>query len=121
MNLDDMKGLVRAQKEGNADQPYFYYHMLMLIYGQPRPVDHDRKHDRPVKEWDAETWLGKLEEELQEVREAPSKECRTEELLDIITVCTSWLEAMGVDLEKRLRYQKMINVKNEHRGYFKEL
>lgn len=39
------------------------------------------------------------------------------ELTDVITVCTSWLHAEGYDEEARGTLQKMVNEKNEARGY----
>ena len=41
-----------------------------------------------------------------------------EELTDVITVCTSWLHALGYDEYLRGEVQKRINEKNKARGYF---
>jgi hypothetical protein len=40
------------------------------------------------------------------------------ELTDVITVCTSWLYALGYDEEARGEVQKRVNEKNKARGYF---
>ena len=40
------------------------------------------------------------------------------ELTDVITVCTSWLHALGYDEYLRGEVQKRINEKNKARGYF---
>ena len=41
-----------------------------------------------------------------------------EKLTDIITVCTSWLDALGYDETMRGELQKRVNEKNKARGYF---
>ena len=41
-----------------------------------------------------------------------------EELTDIITVCTSWLHALGYDEKARGELQKRVNEKNRERGDF---
>lgn len=40
------------------------------------------------------------------------------ELTDVITVCTSWLDALGYDEVKRAEIQGKVNDKNCRRGYF---
>ena len=40
------------------------------------------------------------------------------ELTDVITVCTSWLHALGYDEYLRGELQKRVNEKNKKRGYF---
>ena len=40
-----------------------------------------------------------------------------EELTDIITVCTSWLDALGYDEKARGEVQRRVNEKNKKRGY----
>jgi hypothetical protein len=49
--------------------------------------------------------------------EAGSPEEMAEEITDIITVCTSWLEAVGYDANERRRLCKEVNIKNQRRGY----
>ena len=41
-----------------------------------------------------------------------------EELTDVITVCTSWLHALGYDEYLRGEVQRRVNEKNKKRGYF---
>ena len=41
-----------------------------------------------------------------------------EELTDVITVCVSWLHALGYDEYLRSEVQKRINEKNHRRGYW---
>ena len=38
--------------------------MLRILKGQPRPVKHDRKNPKPVKDWEKDEWLAKLKEEI---------------------------------------------------------
>lgn len=76
-------------------------------------------------------WAAKLNKEVYEVirRTAYIKrladeaddddvERLAEKLTDIITVCTSWLHALGYDEYLRGEVQKRINEKNQARGYF---
>ena len=95
-----------------------------------------------VKFSDATTaaWIAKLSEETNEVvQEAVILEdCADElgtvdhdvygivdvkkrlatELTDVITVCTSWLHALGYDEYLRGELQRRVNEKNKKRGYF---
>ena len=41
-----------------------------------------------------------------------------EEQADVITVCTSWLDALGYDEESRGKLQERVNEKNRRRGDF---
>ena len=74
-------------------------------------------------------WIAKLVEETHEVvQEAEIIEenwCSisatdrlAEELTDVITVCVSWLDALGYDEYLRGEVQKRVNEKNKARGYF---
>lgn len=74
-------------------------------------------------------WIAKLVEETNEVvQEAEIIEenwCSisatdrlAEELTDVITVCVSWLDALGYDEYLRGEVQKRVNEKNRERGYF---
>ena len=78
-------------------------------------------------------WIMKLSEEASEVSheaaelfclrcekrdEADVRGRLAEELTDVITVCVSWLDALGYDEEMRGELQKRINEKNKARGYF---
>ena len=50
--------------------------------------------------------------------ERADEEALAEKLTDIITVCTSWLHALGYDEDMRGEVQKRVNEKNKARGYF---
>jgi hypothetical protein len=50
--------------------------------------------------------------------ERADKEALAEKLTDIITVCTSWIDALGYDEVKRAEIQGKVNDKNCRRGYF---
>ena len=78
-------------------------------------------------------WIMKLSEEASEVSheaaelfclrcekrdEADVRGRLAEELTDVITVCVSWLDALGYDEEMRGEVQKRVNEKNKARGYF---
>ena len=81
-------------------------------------------------------WIAKLVEETSEVvqeakllneiknREAllrvaaDTRERLVLELTDVITVCTSWLDALGCDSVMREEAQRRVNEKNKKRGYF---
>ena len=76
-------------------------------------------------------WVAKLNEEVYEVMlesayverlaaEADDDDVErlAEELTDVITVCTSWLYALGYDEDMRGEVQRRINEKNRERGYF---
>ena len=82
-------------------------------------------------------WIAKLSEETNEVvQEAENYEmiCKNaaagtgdvldakdrlaEELTDVITVCVSWLDALGYDEEMRGELQRRVNEKYKARGCF---
>ena len=79
-------------------------------------------------------WMDKLREEMEEViAEAErielnentgalggDKEHLAGELTDVITVCVSWLDALGYDEEERDEWQRLVNEKNRKRGYHEE-
>nr|DAT07995.1 MAG TPA: hypothetical protein [Caudoviricetes sp.] len=44
--------------------------------------------------------------------------CLAEELTNVITVCTSWLDALGYNEARRGEMQRLVNEKNKDRGYF---
>lgn len=91
----------------------------MLIFQEneiPMPVRNDGK--RSVDEYTFSDWEKKICEELSEVKAAKSSEEMAEELCDIITVCTSFLEAIGYDFKGRKKLFRKINIKNHARGYF---
>jgi len=76
-------------------------------------------------------WAAKLNKEVYEVirgvayierladeADDDDVERLAEELTNIITVCTSWLDALGYDEYLRGEVQKRVNEKNKKRGYF---
>ena len=101
-------------------------------------TDADMTKPQPCTKFrNAETieWLAKLSEETNEVVQeakdmdecvlieerlsaAHAKDRLAEELTDVITVCVSWLDALGYDEEERGELQKRVNEKNKKRGYF---
>lgn len=85
----------------------------------PRPVTKD-KYGKRTKEYTQYDWTRQLFEEVSEVINARTKEHRAEELVDVITTATSWLEAIGYDEEARGELQEQVNNKNLQRGYFEE-
>ena len=75
-------------------------------------------------------WAAKLNKEVYEVirgaayierladeADDDDVERLAEELTNVITVCTSWLDALGYDEEKRGELHRRVNEKNEERGY----
>lgn len=73
-------------------------------------------------------WFTKIEEEVIEAHEAAieaenypmgSTDELAEELTDIITVCVSYLHALGYDERERAELINRVNMKNATRGYFK--
>lgn len=50
--------------------------------------------------------------------ERADEEALAEKLTDIITVCTSWINALGYDEYLRGEVQRRVNEKNKKRGYF---
>ena len=82
---------------------------------------------------DADTvdWVAKLNEEVYEAMlesayverlaaEADGDDVArlAEELTDVVTVCTSWLYALGYDEAMRGELQRFVNEKNKARGCF---
>ena len=50
--------------------------------------------------------------------ERADEEALAEKLTDVITVCTSWLHALGYDEARRGELQRLVNEENKKRGYF---
>ena len=50
--------------------------------------------------------------------ERADEEDLAEKLTDVITVCTSWIDALGYDEVKRGELQERVNEKNKARGYW---
>lgn len=101
----------------------------------PKPVVRDGKR-KFTKNYSYRDWFLKLQEEIFEAFEAGREDVvfdinnlcpivrrenvdkLAEELTDIITVCTSFLEALGIDQKARAEIQRRVNQKNAARGYF---
>ena len=99
-----------------------------MTVDKPIPVVKD-KAGKLTKHYSTRDWFSKLNEELDEVKQsvftaniAPefNKKLIAEELQDLITVCTSFLEYLGYDENKRGDLARQINEKNRRRGYFEE-
>ena len=50
--------------------------------------------------------------------ERADEEALAEKLTDVITVCVSWLDALGYDEEMRGELHRRVNEKNKKRGHF---
>ena len=83
----------------------------------PLPVKSDR-NGKIVKNYTRREWFEKIMEEVLEAHGAKSNTKTAEELTDIITVCVSYLEALGFNAQARAEIQAKINNKNRLRGYF---
>ena len=94
-----------------------------MTVDKPIPVIKD-KAGKLTKDYSNRDWFSKLNEELDEVKlsiaTAQFKVKTAEELQDLITVCTSFLEFLGYDENKRGELAKQIKEKNRRRGYFED-
>lgn len=84
----------------------------------PLPVSKD-KNNVSVKSYTRREWYEKLSEELLEAH-ATSGDDEAEELVDIIAVAISYLNATGYDAVAREALYRRVNDKNYRRGYFDE-
>ncbi len=84
----------------------------------PLPVVRDSKSN--VKEYSLLDWAYRVREELDEALAADSPIYRAEEIADTITVCVSWLNAMGYSEQARSFLFRKVNEKNKNRGYMEE-
>ena len=112
--------------------------IISEIFGKPEKCgmherDVDMKKPQPCTVFaNAGTvdWVAKLNEEVYEVMlesayverladvaDDDDVERLAEELTDVITVCVSWLHALGYDEYLRGEVQKRVNEKNRERGY----
>lgn len=88
-----------------------------------KPVLWDRKLKLNVKDLSPHYWSGKVKEEAQEALaalEAGDDEAGKEEIVDIITVCHSWLHALGVTHRELNTLVTRVNEKNAARGALEE-
>ena len=87
---------------------------------KPIPVVND-KNGKLIRDYTRDDWFAKLNEELDEVKEATIcsvKKHLAEELQDLITVTTSWQESFGFDEKAREKICAAVNDKNQKRGYY---
>ena len=91
----------------------------------PRPVVCDGK-GKLTKNYSLSDWYLKLQEEVSEVYRAYILQSVNRgkvsdidvALADVVTVCISWFENIGVDEKARSEIFARVNEKNEKRGYF---
>ena len=104
-----------------------------LLEEQDNKQDPDMTKPQPCNMFDVadgEAWAKKLGEHMYDVVrdaiymeqffdciERADEEALAEKLTDIITVCTSWIDALGYDEEARGKLQERVNEKNKARGY----
>lgn len=81
----------------------------------PSPVVRDSK--RNVSTCSELDWVYRVREELDEALAAPNPEAQAEEIVDAMTVCVSWLNALGYDEQGRAAIYRKVNTKNRNRGY----
>lgn len=87
---------------------------------RPMPVVYDGEKETNL--YTPQEWAEKVYEEVDEALEAEATESalRTvEEVIDVMTVCASWLNAMGIDKESIDDMIRYVNNKNRTRGYTK--
>lgn len=88
----------------------------------PLPVKRDKYGIEVATSYTFDDWFFKIIEEVEEARiEANNnnREHLAEELTDVITVCVSFLNALGYNQEARAEFQRKVNDKNASRGYLK--
>ena len=104
-----------------------------LLEEQDNKQDPDMTKPQPCNMFDVadgEAWAKKLGEHMYDVVrdaiymeqffdciERADEEALAEKLTEIITVCTSWIDALGYDEEARGKLQERVNEKNKARGY----
>ena len=105
-----------------------------LLEEQDNKQDPDMTKPQPCNMFDVadgEAWAKKLGKHMYDVvRDAiymeqffdcidrADEEALAEKLTEIITVCTSWIDALGYDETKRGELQRRVNEKNCEQGYF---
>lgn len=99
-------------------QGFFRY--LQGFFRPAMPLPCKMLYDRKGNKFNSvHSWFCKLNEEVREARRAfyDRDGVLADELADIITVCVSMLEYIGVDETERGRLFERINSKNRKRGY----
>ena len=85
----------------------------------PHPVIRDSKS--AVEDYSELDWVFRVREELDEALAAKKRSDKAEEIADAITVCFSWLDALGYDEQARAALFRKVNQKNIGRGYMEEV
>lgn len=78
------------------------------------------KNGKLIRDYTRDDWFAKLNEELDEVKEAAicfDSVHLAEELQDLITVAISWQSALGFGEKAREEICAEVNEKNRKRGY----
>ena len=133
-HIDDVKVLLFRQQE-KIEQLRDEIQKLRCENEELKAVGEEGVYPVPCRKFrnaSALEWITKLIEETHEVaREAVIfsededrynfDETFAEELTDVITVCTSWLDALGYKEEARRIVQQRVNEKNRKRGYHAEI
>lgn len=96
-----------------------YFERGFLFSKLPRPVKRDGK-GKLVEDYTHREWFAKIMEEVVEASVEDNLQARAEELIDVITVCTSYLQTLGFDEGARSELYRRVNEKNRQRGYFEE-
>jgi predicted house-cleaning noncanonical NTP pyrophosphatase (MazG superfamily) len=94
---------------------------MLTIYENEMPMPVKNDGTVKVADYTHRDWIIKVKEEVAETTEATSQDQMAEEITDIITVCTSWLEALGYDAADRRQLCRQVNNKNQSRGYLEPL
>ena len=137
------KNIDRCNREGDYDTDRPWEELILGLLELRKQVDallalHGWKEidmkPQPCNMFDVadgEAWAKKLGEHMYDVVrdaiymeqffdciERADEEALAEKLTEIITVCTSWIDALGYDEAKRGELQRRVNEKNRERGYF---
>lgn len=94
----------------------------LQMNSNPLPVKRDKYGVEVATSYTLDDWFYKIAEEVEEARIEANNNNRkrlAEELTDVITVCVSFLNALGYNREARAELQRKVNNKNLQRGYFK--
>lgn len=126
--IEYMKAVRRMHDNDSADTAMDDA-VIAVLEGLPRPVKFVHKIGSKIVGYNAnfltvDDWMAKLREELDECEDEARQEFineprLAEELMDVITVCTSCMEALGIGLQERASIGKEVAEKNAQRGYFK--
>jgi len=143
--VNELKAENESLKEQNKQLVAAHDVLLDLLEtlkaGLPNPCDNDGKVD--VLGYTLNDWLGKISEEVSEIKLEVNKlgcgfDLRKyedainsgedtkainrlgEEITDLSTVCASFLNWLGWTIYGRAQLQKKVNEKNRKRGYYRD-